>query len=254
MLRPIGRAGISGSAGVRGPIRYATGSDLVPMLAMGMGNPLQAGTYYIGVQDPNNASSYTLQSRGIGLTNYTIRVKDLGFNGSTTNPELAVTEGDYYRVQVPGNAPDWKLQLHANLGRCAVESAEGLPAQQWPGGARVWRWDNAYGGQLMMKPGDEQWALLPQNNYYAQEGTNLTAGTYYVLVASQGQNLVNNCYGPGSGWGSGSASYTLEQLDRAGDGVAEHLELWQRSAVHQCAGGRGDEVLPVQCAGGDCEH
>jgi hypothetical protein len=83
------------------------------MLAMGMGNPLQAGTYYIGVQDPNNASSYTLQSRGIGLTNYTIRVKDLGFTGSTTNPELAVAEGDYYRVQVPGNAPDWKLQLHA---------------------------------------------------------------------------------------------------------------------------------------------
>src|SRR5439155_1955189 len=51
------------------------------MLAMGMGNPLEPGTYYIGVQDPNNVSSYTLQSRGIGLTNYTIRVKVLSFNG-----------------------------------------------------------------------------------------------------------------------------------------------------------------------------
>ena len=69
----------------------ASGSYVLPMLAMGMGNPLQAGTYYIGVQDPNNASSYTLQSRGIGLSNYTIRVKDLGFNGSTNNPGLAVT-------------------------------------------------------------------------------------------------------------------------------------------------------------------
>ena len=49
----------------------------------------------------------------------------------------------------------------------------------------------------MNKPGDEQWALLP--NY----GTNnLTPGTYYVLVASQGQNLVNSC-------GTGTAGYTL---------------------------------------------
>jgi hypothetical protein len=83
-----------------------TGCRTVPMLAMGMGNPLQAGTYYIGVQDPNNVSSYTLQSRGIGLTNYAIRVKDLSFSGSTTNPSLAVAEGDYYRVMVPSNAPD----------------------------------------------------------------------------------------------------------------------------------------------------
>jgi hypothetical protein len=51
--------------------------------------------------------------------------------------------------------------------------------------------------------------LLPQNYAGVREGTNLTAGTYYVLVASQGQNLTNNCSGSGSGWGSGSASYTL---------------------------------------------
>ena len=50
----------------------------------------------------------------------------------------------------------------------------------------------------MMKPGDEQWALLPETGQ-----SNVTAGTYYVLVVSQGQNLVNN--GPG-GWGTGSAS------------------------------------------------
>src|SRR6266516_7233843 len=51
----------------------------------------------------------------------------------------------------------------------------------------------------MLKVGDEQWALMPQ---YGQ--SNLTAGTYYVLVASQGQDLTNNnCLG------SGSASYQL---------------------------------------------
>jgi hypothetical protein len=68
----------------------------------------------------------------------------------------------------------------------------------------------------MMKPGDEQWALLPQNGYTGitgqtgADGTNVAAGTYYAVVVSQGQNLTNNtCYGPGSGWGAGSASYTL---------------------------------------------
>jgi len=53
---------------------------------------------------------------GIGLTNYAIRVKDLSINGSTNNPGLAVTEGDYYRVVVPGNLPDWKLQLQCHPG------------------------------------------------------------------------------------------------------------------------------------------
>src|SRR6266567_3101795 len=190
-----------------------------PMLAMGMGNPLQAGTYYIGVQDPNNASSYTLQSRGIGLTNHTIRVRDLSFNGSTNNPGLAVAEGDYYRVVVPANLPDWKLQLHATVGDVLLKvQKDYLPNS----GAIYYSYYNYYfnvytygsvvsgqGGQEMLKAGDEQWLLLPQNNGSVMEGTNLTAGTYYVLVGSQGQNLTNNCGGPGSGLGSGSASYTL---------------------------------------------
>ncbi len=35
--------------------------------------------------------------------------------------------------------------------------------------------------------------------------TNLLPGTYYVLVASQGQNLVNGCEG------TGDSGYTLSQ-------------------------------------------
>ena len=68
----------------------------------------------------------------------------------------------------------------------------------WPYGAVY----PGQGGQLMMKPGDEQWALLPYND--STGTTNLLPGTYYVLVGSQGQNLVNNCEG------NGSASYTLD--------------------------------------------
>src|SRR5450759_2545048 len=117
------------------------------MLAMGMGNPLSAGTYYIGVQDPNNVSSYTLQSRGIGLTNYTIRVKDLSFNGSTNNPGLAVTEGDYYRVLVPSNAPDWKLQLHATVGDVLLKVQKDYLPNSDRGINGYGDVYNAYGGQ-----------------------------------------------------------------------------------------------------------
>jgi hypothetical protein len=59
----------------------------VSMLAMGMGNPLQPGTYYIGVYDQNGGGpdSYTLLSRGIG-TNYSIPVVSLNWtNGAATN-------------------------------------------------------------------------------------------------------------------------------------------------------------------------
>jgi len=174
-----------------------------PMLEMGMGNPLQPGTYYIGVQDPNNASSYTLLSRGIG-TNYAIAVRDLDFAaGSVTNLALPVGQADYYRVVVPSNAPDWKLSMSAVTGDAVLKVQRDYLPGSGTGG-----YDGAdggvyggRGGQLMEKPGDEQWALLP---YYASlYGPNLVPGTYYVLVASQGQNLVNNCEG------SGSASYTL---------------------------------------------
>jgi hypothetical protein len=190
----------------------------VPMLAMGMGNPLQPGTYYIGVQDPNNASSYTLQSRGIG-SGYTIPVQTLNFNGSATNTSLNVAQGDYYRVMVPSNMPDWKLHLSATIGDVLLKVQKDYLPNSESSGWTFWPYgsvDSGLGGQLMMKPGDEQWALLPQNGYTGitgqtgADGTNVAAGTYYAVVVSQGQNLTNNtCYGPGSGWGAGSASYTL---------------------------------------------
>ena len=62
---------------------------------------------------------------------------------------------------------------------------------------------------MTKKPGDEQWALLPQDNDYTVEGTNLTAGTFYVLVGGQGQDLVNGCEG------TGDSSYTLSSWTEA---------------------------------------
>ena len=193
-----------------------TGCGDLPMVVVGMGNPLQAGTYYIGVLDPNNSSSYTLESRGIGLANYSIPVRTLALTGSMTNLALPVGEADYYQIVVTNNTPDWKLHVSATAGEVLLKVQENwLPCSD-----DVAWWANyglVYGGrmgQLMMKPGDEQWALLPSYN----NGTNLLPGTYYAVVASQGQNLTNGGCGygdAGGGWGTGSASYTLSSVAEA---------------------------------------
>ncbi len=189
-----------------------------PMLSMGMGNPLQPGTYYVGVQDPSNTNSYTLQSRGIGR-GYSIPVQTLDFNGSVSNGSLNAGQGDYYQVVVPSNEPDWKLQLHALGGDVLLMAQENyLPNSQAmaPDGGyyygAYWTYGGVVagqGGQEMMKAGDEQWVLMPQNMGGVIDGTNVAAGTYYVLVGSQGQNLTNNCGPAGTGLGGGSASYSL---------------------------------------------
>jgi len=76
------------------------------ILAMGMGRPLQPGTYYIGVYNSSfpGPVSYTLNSRGIG-DGFTIPVLDLPFGGgSITNSALAAREAAYYRVVIPSPA------------------------------------------------------------------------------------------------------------------------------------------------------
>jgi hypothetical protein len=188
-----------------------TGCAGAPMLEVGMGNPLQPGTYYVGVHDPNYTNSYTLASRGIGLGqyspilpgklvyNYSIPVAPLNLTGGVSDPALAVGEADYYQVVVATNTSDWKLHLALTNGEALLMVQQGfLPGSMSGGGYGQVVAGN--GGQKMMKPGDQQWALLPPAYY---NGTNVVAGTYYVLVASQGQNPVNNCEG------TNTAAYTL---------------------------------------------
>jgi hypothetical protein len=205
---PLGSTSWPSSQELGGNLDW-TGCGVIPMVVVGMGNPLQAGTYYIAVNDPNNTSSYTLQSRGIGLANYSIPVEDLPITGSATNLALPVGQADYYRIVVPSNTPDWKMRLSTTAGDVLLKVQENyLPASDNLSWYANYGW--VYGadmGQLMMKPGDEQWALLPPNG-----GTTVTAGTYYAVVVSQGQNLTNGGCGygnAGGGWGPGGSSYTL---------------------------------------------
>jgi hypothetical protein len=183
----------------------------VNMLEMGMGNPLQPGTYYVGVYDPSGyADSYTLESRGIGITNYSIPVTPLNWsNGMLTNT-LTPREAAYYSVVVPTNTPSWHVLLTPTNGQAILLAQENyLPnvdAESYGSAAYPVSEDNTTldpsGGILMEKLGNEHYLLLPLNGQ-----SSIPAGTYYLGVVSEGVNPVM-----GSEIGSNATTYVLQNL------------------------------------------
>jgi large repetitive protein len=169
-------------------------------VTFGRGNPLTNGAYRIGVFNsaPFNSSSYTLTSRGLGA-GYSIPVNTIDFNGGiASHPGLAPREASYYAVDVPANAPSWKLKLDTSAGgesRMVVHK-DYLPSVFNVRGERA-----DYVGKVLAKSGDEHYVLLPDDGQ-----TNIAAGTYYIVVASEGVN-------PGSGRiGIGTSAFTLQSL------------------------------------------
>jgi hypothetical protein len=169
------------------------------ILAMGMGRPLEAGTYYVGVIDSGSSTNplaYTLLSRGIG-TNMSIGITPLAFAGGTTNhPGLPPREAAYFSVVVPSNAPSWKLRLGATSGDSVLHLLRNvLPS--------VASFDNAVpasaSGAHVQKAGNEHYVILPPEGQ-----TNITSGAYYLAVASEGMNLTNS-----SRIGVGTSVFTL---------------------------------------------
>jgi hypothetical protein len=182
----------------------------VSMLAMGLGNPLQPGTYYVGVSDPNNnTDSYTLVSRGIGLTNYSLPVVALNWaNGAVTNTNLVPREAAYYSVQIPSNTPSWHVRLAPTVGDALLlvqrDYLPNVAANAYPSGSAAYPNASGYlpsGGIKMEKAGNEHYLLLPQNGQ-----TNIPAGTYYLGVVGQGVNPSGNQIG------SNTTSYVLQSL------------------------------------------
>ncbi len=195
--------------------------------AWGMGNPLQPGTYYVGVINNNtgtNLVSYTLASRGIG-TGFSIPVTPLAFsNGVITNVVgLNPRQADYYSVVVPSNAPSWKVRLTDNSGETAlVVNWTALPDSN-PYNYPPW---DIYGGLEMNKAGNEQYLMLPLN---AQSGSNyVIAGTYYLAVIGQGLNP------SGSTIGTNSSFYTLDSFGAQGItnlGTVSSTDILQTNSI-----------------------
>src|SRR5207249_112959 len=122
------------------------------ILTMGMGNPLEPGTYFVGVFVAQNAAAatYTVSSTGIGA-GFLIPVVDLNFiGGAATNSGVVARHRAFYRVVVPPNTPSWKLDLQNDTGESLLE----VQQNYLPGVGALHYFHPSYPpGRLMHKPG-----------------------------------------------------------------------------------------------------
>lgn len=171
--------------------------------AMGMGRPLEAGTYFIGVINSGsitNPMAYTLLSRGIG-TNFIIPITQIPFSGgSFTTNALPARDAAYFAVNVPNNTPSWKIKLSTNVSESMLIVLRNvLPSVAATDNAAVYSGDS---GAKIQKDGNEHFVLLPQ-----QGETNIPPGNYYMAVVAEGINTTN-----ASRIGAGSSAFTIESL------------------------------------------
>ncbi|HCE69502.1 MAG TPA: hypothetical protein DER40_18965, partial [Geobacter sp.] len=142
----IGDMPYNSGYGLGGPTRRYMG-DRNSYLIAGMGSPLEAGSYYVGVSGDGSDTaplSYTLESRGIGIGNdagsvpWPIQVVDLGnfTGGSVSKTGLAPREAAYYRITVPAAQKSWSVKLEPTLGEALMTVRQGalpnMTAQDQP--------------------------------------------------------------------------------------------------------------------------
>lgn len=169
------------------------------ILAMGQNQPLDPGTYWIGVINSagTNAMSYSLFSRGIG-ENLSIPVADLNYaGGSVSITNLPPREAAYFRVQVPESSPGWKLRLKPTSGEAMLLLLSNSVPNVDSG-----RNSHVRSGKALQKAGKEHHVLLP---FPGQ--TNIIPGTYYLAVVSEGLNPASANH-----IGSDASSFTLTSV------------------------------------------
>ncbi|MBK8091506.1 MAG: choice-of-anchor D domain-containing protein [Verrucomicrobiaceae bacterium] len=158
-----------------------------------MGRPLEPGTYCIGVRaDGASATSYTLQSRGIGEagSGLEIEVADtVAFaGGSASAPGIPPREAAYFKVTVPPGQPSWQVRLQPTQGDMMLAGRlGGIPNNAYlPSGV------GDGGGIKLKKVGEEWYHLFPTSGQ-----STITPGDYYFAVISEGAGPVNGQIGTG---------------------------------------------------------
>src|SRR6266700_6020158 len=162
------------------------------ILEMGLGQPLEPGTYYAGIIDQagSNSMTYTLSSRGMGQ-GLAIPVIDLDYNGGSDTATLPARETAYYRVQVPTNVPSWKIRLSAtSRDAMLIVLTNHIPNVDSGRGTY---------GKLMQKIDNEHYVLLPTPGK-----SFIAGGVYYLAVISEGLNPTGT-----TRVGTGSSTDTL---------------------------------------------
>jgi len=169
------------------------------ILAMGMGQPLEAGVYYVGVINSSgaNAMSYTLISRGIG-NGRSIPVVDLAYAGGTaTVTDLPAREAAYFRVLVPTGTPAWKAKVATSAGEAMLLVLSNRLANVDTG-----RKSGSLNGKFMQKAGNEHYLALPQSGQ-----SEVASGAFYLAVVSEGVNPASSTQ-----IGSGSSTFTVTSV------------------------------------------
>ena len=218
-----------------GSYQYGAGGEYLygKLLQMGMGNPLAPGTYYVGILNASGATpmSYTVLSRGIG-PGFTLPVNPLTFNGGTVSSNaLPPREAAYYRVDVPNNAPSWKVRLNVTNEALVVLQRAALPNVACGSGNAT----TLAGGRLVKKVGDEEYLLLP-----ASGQSHVVAGTYYLAVVSEGQNPVSSHYG------SNTCGFSLSSFGPAPTNQLGTLDISGAAPLVLADSARGGELKCYQ--------
>jgi hypothetical protein len=159
-------------------------------LGFGMNNPLEPGTYYVGVLNSSTTDpiDYTLASRGIGGPGgLPITLLDFADTNAST---LAPRQLAYYQVDVPTNSPSWRVRLDTSGGG---ESQLVIHKDHVPNIANaVSGSPSRYQGKGLAKAGNEHYVLFPDEGE-----TNIAPGTYFLAVISEGVNPAPPLIGTG---------------------------------------------------------
>ncbi|MEO0017105.1 MAG: hypothetical protein RLZZ522_388, partial [Verrucomicrobiota bacterium] len=164
------------------------------LAAIGPNRPLVAGTYYVGIlagaaqpaAGPIKSASYTLRSRGLGVTGFGIPITPLALTGGSLDTgALAPREFRIFSVTIPAGAvvPSWQLDLAPTLGELLMQvrrdSIPDFSSSAYVGESPAA--SGVAGGKRLKRTGRESLLLLPEN------GTaTLQAGTYYVTAVGEG--------------------------------------------------------------------
>lgn len=174
------------------------------ILAAGLGNPIEPGTYYLGVTGPSSATtplSYSLSLRFIGETE-AISIQPLAFANGTFTVTNVPREVDYFSFVVPGNTPNWRLKLTNIVGETSLLLQKDVIPNIGAASSR-----SPYtvgGGAEISKSGDEMFYLLPTSGQ-----SNIAAGTYFGAVVHRGMNPTSQRIGTN---GSSATLFSLGEI------------------------------------------
>lgn len=163
-----------------------------------MGQPLEPGTYYVGVF-AQGTISYTIHSRAVLKSEVTTLANTAAASQEIT--DLAPWDIQYFKTTVPAGQPSWEWSLDPSLGDVLLAVRRG----GIPGSSGISQGGEAgvLQGVLMSKTGGERFTLLPP-----QGEANVPAGEYFLAVVSLGQDP-----SPGQvGTGTSSATLTNEAV------------------------------------------